>query len=103
MTETCRRCHTAIALGLNYPEEAHLVYWQVVFREVVPWKPGATEEQDRQEYEEEVIPRIKAFMEASEERQAFLEKKVQQQLEYFEAEKKHYGYKTARRILKRYF
>lgn len=88
-------------MGLNYPELAYLVYWDLVFRKLVPRLRGATEEQHDQQYEEEVVPRIKAFIEASEERQAFLEKKIREQLEFFEAEKEHYGNKATRGIVKR--
>ncbi|KAK4031407.1 hypothetical protein C8A01DRAFT_51498 [Parachaetomium inaequale] len=91
----------AIAIGLNYPEHAYLVYWDLIFRKLVPRLRGATQEQRDQQHEKEVVPRIKAFMDASEERQAFLERKIQEQLEYFEAEKEHYGYKAPRRIVKR--
>ncbi|KAL2015532.1 hypothetical protein VTK56DRAFT_5329 [Thermocarpiscus australiensis] len=96
-------CHTAIVIGLNYPEHAFRVYWDLVFRRVVPRIRSSTEEQDKQRYENEIAPRIKAFIEASEERQAFLEKKIREQLEYFEAEKEYYGYKRPRRIIKRCF
>ncbi|KAK4038753.1 hypothetical protein C8A01DRAFT_47703 [Parachaetomium inaequale] len=95
-------CHPAVALGLNYPEHAFLVYWDLVFRNVVPRTWGATEEEDEQRDKNEVIPRIRAFMEASEERQAFLERKIREQLEFFEVEKEHYGFKVPRRIVKRH-
>ena len=94
----CKRCHGAIALGLNYPEHAYLVYWELVFRKLVPRLRGASKEQRNQQREKEVVPRIKAFMEASEERRAFLERKIREQLEFFEAERKHYGNKASRRI-----
>jgi hypothetical protein len=97
----CKRCHGAIVIGLNYPEHAYLVYWDLIFRKLVPWLHGATEEQHDEQHEKEVVPRIKAFIEASEERQAFLERKIQQQLEYFEGEKEHYGYQKPRPIIKR--
>ncbi|KAL2128843.1 hypothetical protein VTI74DRAFT_8575 [Chaetomium olivicolor] len=93
-------CHGAIAIGLNYPEHAYLVYWDLIFRKLVPRLRGATQEQRDQQHEKEVVPRIKAFMEASEERRAFLGRKIREQLEYFEAEKEHYGYKAPRRIVK---
>ncbi|EAQ89493.1 predicted protein [Chaetomium globosum CBS 148.51] len=93
-------CHTAIVLGLNYPEHAYLVYWDLIFRKLVPRVRGLTQEQRDQQHEKEVVLRIKGFMEGSEERRSFLERKIQQQLEYFEAEKEHYGHKTRRRIIK---
>lgn len=96
-----QRCHTAIVIGLNYPDLAFLVHWDLIFREKVPKIRGATDEQLDQQHENEVVPRIRAFMEASQERRDFLEKKIRKQLEYFEAEKEHYGYKTPRRIIKR--
>jgi hypothetical protein len=77
------------------------VYWDLVFRKLVPRLRGATQEQRDKQHEEEVVPRIKAFMEASEQRRAFLEKKIREQLEYFQAEKEHYGNKTTRQIIKR--
>ena len=85
-------------MGLNYPELAYRVYWELVFRKLVPRLRGATEKQRDQQHEQEVVPRIKAFMEASEERQAFFKRKIREQLEFFEAEKKHYGNNTSRRI-----
>ena len=85
-------------MGLNYPEHAFLVYWELIFRKLVPRLRGATTEQHDEQHENEVVPRIKAFMEASEERRAFLERKIREQLEFFEAEKEHYGNKTSRRI-----
>lgn len=98
----CNRCHPGIAIGLNYPDFAFLAYGELVFRKTVPRNRRATEEELRKRLEDEVIPRIRAFIEASEERQAFLEKKVREQLAFFEAEKEHYGYKTARRITESY-
>lgn len=77
------------------------MYWDLIFRKLVPRLRGATQEQRDQQHEKEVVPRIKAFMEASEERRAFLERKIREQLEYFEAEKEHYGYKAPCRIVKR--
>ncbi|SPQ23038.1 4837031f-33f6-4093-a056-7aec06a8a47d [Thermothielavioides terrestris] len=90
-----------IAMGLKYPEHAYLVYWDLVFRKEVPRLRGATEEEHDQQHEKEVVPRIKAFIEASEERRAFLERKIREQLGYFEAEKEHYGYKKPRPIIDR--
>jgi hypothetical protein len=77
------------------------VYWDLVFRKEVPRLRGATEEEHDQQHEKEVVPRIKAFIEASEERRTFLERKIREQLEYFEAEKEHYGYKKPRPIIDR--
>ncbi|KAK4237601.1 hypothetical protein C8A03DRAFT_44572 [Achaetomium macrosporum] len=94
-------CHTAVSMGLNYPEHAFLVYWDLIFQKVVPRSWDATEEEDKLRDENEVFPRIRAFLEASEERQAFLERKIREQLEFFEAEKEHYGFKVPRKIVTR--
>jgi hypothetical protein len=90
-------------MGLNYPEHAFPVYWDLIFKKVVPRTCGATEEEDKERDEKEVFPRIRAFIQASEERQGFLEKKIREQLEFFEVEKEHYGYKWPREILRRHF
>jgi hypothetical protein len=102
------RCHTAVAITLESPSHIYKVYWNLIFLELVPWVAGVRGETDEDfdkrldlRRETEVIPRIRAFMEASEERQAFLERKIREQLEFFEAEKEHYGYKRPRRIIKR--
>ncbi len=76
------------------------MYWDLVFRKLVPRLLVATQEQSDEHHEKEVVTRVKAFMEASEERRAFLERKIQEQLEYFEAEKEHYGCKARREIIK---
>ncbi|KAK3303735.1 uncharacterized protein B0T15DRAFT_283026 [Chaetomium strumarium] len=94
-------CHTAVVMGLNCPEQAFLVYWNVVFLKVVPRSCDATEEENRQRDENEVFPRIRAFFEASKARQAFLERKVREQLEFFDVEKEHYGYKVRQQIIRR--
>ncbi|KAK4141480.1 uncharacterized protein C8A04DRAFT_39090 [Dichotomopilus funicola] len=94
-------CHGAIAIGLNYPEHAYLVYWDPIFRKLVPKLRRSTEEQRDQQHEREVVPRVREFIEASNERRAFLEKKIQEQLQYFEAEKQHYGYSTSPELIKR--
>ncbi|KAH6854028.1 kinase-like domain-containing protein [Chaetomium sp. MPI-CAGE-AT-0009] len=94
-------CHGAIAIGLNYPDYTYLVYWDLIFRKLVPRLRNSTQEQRDEQHEKEVVPRVKAFIEASEDRRAFLERKIREQLEYFEAEKEHYGYKRSRMITKR--
>ena len=58
-------------------------------------------EENEQRHKNEVIPRIKAFMESSEERRAFLQRKIREQLDLFELEKEHYGYKMSSRIVGR--
>jgi hypothetical protein len=68
---------------------------------VVPWSSSATEEEDKQRDETEVYPRIRAFFAASEERQAFLERKIREQLELWEAEKEYFGYKMPRELYTR--
>jgi hypothetical protein len=68
----------------------------------VPWDINSTKEDDTKPLNEEVIPRVRAFMGASKERQAFMEKKVREQLAFFEVEKEHYGFGTARRVTKLY-
>ena len=73
-----------------------VVDWE--WSRVVP----ATEEEDDQGHNNEVVPRVKAFMEASKERQAFLERKIREQPEFFEVEKEHYNFKVPRRIVNRY-
>lgn len=78
------------------------MYGELVFQKTVPRPRNATDEELEKRLDDEVIPRVRAFIDASEERQAFLEKKVQEQLAYFEAEKEHYGWETARRITKSY-
>jgi hypothetical protein len=59
-----------------------------------------SKEKSRGRYNEEYIPRIRAFMEADEERQTFLKRKIQEQLEYFEDERKYYDNKGKRRVVR---
>jgi hypothetical protein len=109
MTETDNyRCHTAVAITLESSSNIYPVYWNLIFLKLVPLVTGVKGETDEDfdmrcdpRLNGEVIPRIRAFMEASEERQAFLERKIRKQLEFLEAEKEHYGYKKPRRIIKR--
>ncbi|KAL2128694.1 hypothetical protein VTI74DRAFT_8831 [Chaetomium olivicolor] len=84
------------ALGhrCSRPKHAYLVHWDLIFRKAVPWIRGPTDEYLDQQHENEVVPRIRAFMEASEERRDFLERKIREQMEYFKAEKQHYGYRA---------
>ena len=42
-------------MGLNYPEHALLVYWDLVFKKVVPRSWDATEEEDKQRDKNEVF------------------------------------------------
>lgn len=79
------------------------MYWDLVFRKLVPRLrgPTVTQEQCDQQHEKEVVPRVKAFIEPSEERWTFLDKKIREQLEYFKAEKEHYGNQAPREIVKR--
>jgi hypothetical protein len=108
MTEISNpRCHTAIAITLESASNIYPVYWNLIFTKLVPWVScirGESDEDFTQRCDlrrnTEVIPRIRAFMEASEERRAFLERKMQEQLEFFEAEKEHFDYKKPRRIIK---
>lgn len=86
-------------MGLNYPEHSFLVHWDLFFKKVVPRSCDATEEEDEQRHKDEVLPRIRAFFEASEERRAFLERKIREQLAFFEVEKKHNGFKRPREII----
>jgi hypothetical protein len=97
-----KRCHSSIVIALNSPEHARDVYWDLIFERIVPSIPGATYEEFIQRYETKVVPRIRAFMEASRVRQDFLEKKVREQLEFFEVEKEYYNFEIPRRIVKRY-
>jgi hypothetical protein len=99
-------CHTAIVLALNSGDLIPSVYWDLVFETLVPsvldhdapdWE---SKEKSRGRYNEEYIPRIRAFMEADEERQTFLKRKIQEQLEYFEDERKYYDNKGKRRVVR---
>lgn len=93
--------HSAVAVGLSYPEAIFPVYWELVSTRSVPKKRPGTKEEDDEYYKTEVVPRIKEFIEVSEERQAFMERKVREQLQFFEAEQEHYRYKSPRRIVER--
>ncbi|KAK3905465.1 kinase-like domain-containing protein [Staphylotrichum tortipilum] len=72
--------HTAVVIGLNYPDLAF-------------------DDEDEGVFEREAAPRIREFLEASEERQAFLELKIKEQFEFFEEERQHWGNKTARSMI----
>lgn len=98
------RCHTTIALALTHSSYQFEVYWNLIFPHLVPKAPSTATRQEREEHlkNNEMIPRIKAFFEASEERRGFLEKKIQQQLDFFRVEREHYGDEEPRRIVPRY-
>jgi len=70
-----------------------------VYRKTVPRRSGDSAEERNEIYDEDVAPRIKAFLEASEERQAFVARKIKDQLEFFERERQHWGNKSARNYI----
>lgn len=78
--------HTAVVIGLNYPEDIPPVHWELIFTRLVPKKDLRTLEEYVEHDKTEVAPRLKAFIEASEERRAFMERKIQEQLQFFGAE-----------------
>jgi hypothetical protein len=100
--------HAAVVRALESTDSSyiHHAYWELIFERQVPIFPqgGLSDSEFEQKWKsrdnEEQAPRVRAFIEASEERRNFLKKKVQEQLRLFEAEKEYYKFPRARRIAK---
>jgi hypothetical protein len=72
LTKSCHRCHSAIVIALEDPAQVYNVFWDLVFRIKLPWPREIIDEQCEERRSTEVLGRIREFMEALTERQAFL-------------------------------
>ncbi|POR35731.1 Uncharacterized protein TPAR_04053 [Tolypocladium paradoxum] len=88
-----------IASALLCPEKAYNVYWDLIFKAEFPITLKTTEADIIERYCKVIFPRISQFVETSEDRKAFLARKIQEQTEFFEAEKEYFNLLHVRKVL----